>query len=199
MNKHKKHIFIAASVAAAPSLVMGAFPLLGYAPWGRSSMDILVLLAVIYSFFHVLTVLVFKLLARKPKEFFPSIMLGIFLGGIIGLSLGTAMRMEGYERAGERAAPLIHAVENYIEKTGGPPQHLDQLVPEFLDSLPADIPPFKIVTGDKAYQSYYGNDWALVFVAGSGLNWDELVYLPKQNYQEIGSITRLGNWAYFHE
>jgi hypothetical protein len=199
MKNHKKRVFIAAIIAAAPSLVMGAFPLFGYAPWGRSSLDILVFAAIIYSVVHVLAALVVMLLARKPKDFFPSIMLGIFLGGIIGLQLGTAMRMEGYERAGERATPLIHAVETYIEKAGAPPQHLDQLVPEFLELLPADIPPFKIVTGDKARKSYYSNDWALVFDAGSGLNWDALVYLPKQNYQEIESKTLLGNWVYLHE
>ncbi len=37
MQKHKTRFFIAAIIAAAPSLVMGGFPLLGYAPWGRNS------------------------------------------------------------------------------------------------------------------------------------------------------------------
>lgn len=199
MKNHKPRFFTAVFIAAVPCLIMGGLPLFGYAPWGRSSLDILVLVAVIYSAIHALVALIVMLLVKRPKEFLPSITLGIFLGGIIGLSLGTAMRMEGYERAGERAAPLIHAVETYIKKTGAPPQHLDQLVPDFIDSLPVDTPPFRIVSGDKAIQSYYRNDWALVFDAGSGLNWDALVYLPKKNHQEIGSKTLLGGWAYLHE
>lgn len=199
MKDHKTRFFTSAIIAATPCLVMGAFPLLGYAPWERSSLDIFVLVLIIYSAIHILAVLVIMLLARKLKEFLPSIMLGIFCGGIIGLQLGTAMRMEGYERATKRAIPLIHAVEAYIEKTGAPPQHLEQLVPDFIDSLPADIPPLKVVAGTMAVKSFYQNDWALIFDAGSGLNWDALVYLPKKNYQEFGSKTLLGDWAYLHE
>ncbi|WP_312474847.1 hypothetical protein, partial [Stutzerimonas nitrititolerans] len=61
------------------------------------------------------------------------------------------------------------------------------------------VPPFEIVTGERAAKSFYQNDWALVFNAGSGLNWDALVYLPKKNYQDISSKTLLGDWIYLHE
>lgn len=33
----------------------------------------------------------------------------------------------------------------------------------------------------------------------SGLNWDQLVYLPKQNYDQVESKTLLGRWAYLYE
>ncbi|EPF1335344.1 hypothetical protein ACM7MW_05670 [Pseudomonas aeruginosa] len=199
MKNHKARFFTAAIIAAAPSLVMGAFPLLGFAPWERTSLEMLALVAVIYSAVHVFFALLIMVVSRKVNALLPSIMLGVLVGGAIGLPLATAMRMEGYDRAGERATPLIHAVEAYIEKTGAPPQHLDLLVPDFIDPLPAGIPPFKIVTGPKAVEGFYQNDWALVFGAGSGLNWDALVYLPRQNYEEIESKTLLGSWAYLHE
>ncbi|MCY1519636.1 hypothetical protein D9M68_543930 [compost metagenome] len=199
MKNHKARFFTAAIIAAAPCLIIGAFPLLGYAPWKRSSLDILVFVAVIYSALHSFVALVIMMVTRRFKELLPSITLGILLGGVIGLPLGTAMRIEGYKRAGVRAAPLIHAVEAYIEKTGAPPQHLHQLVPDFIGSLPDRTPPFEIVTGTRAVKNFYQNDWALVFDAGSGLNWDVLVYLPRKNYQEIDSKTLLGDWVYLHE
>lgn len=199
MKNHKARFFIAAIIAAAPSLVMGAFPLLGFAPWGRTSLEMLVFVAVIYSAVHVFFALLIMVVSRKLNALFPSIMLGVLVGGTIGLPLGTAMRMEGYERAGERAVPLINAIERFISETGAPPQRLDQLMPAYIASLPDGVPPFEIVTGERAAKSFYQNDWALVFNAGSGLNWDALVYLPKKNYQDISSRTLLGDWIYLHE
>lgn len=190
--------FKAASLAAAPSLIMGAMPLLGYAPWGRTSLEVVVFFVVVYSVIHVLVALLVMLVSRNGK-YFPTIMLGVLLGGLAGLQAGTAMRMEGYERAGERAAVLVTAIEHYIEATGEPPQRLEQLVPDFIEAIPGRLPPLEIVTGEAALKGFYGNQWALLFKAGSGLNWDQLVYLPKQNYDQVESKTLLGRWAYLHE
>ncbi|WP_439887046.1 hypothetical protein ACSX1C_16545 [Pseudomonas sp. MBLB4123] len=156
-------------------------------------------MAVIYSVVHVFFALLIMVVTRKVNALLPSIILGVLVGGAISLPLGTAMRMEGYERAGERAVPLINAIQRCISETGAPPQRLDQLMPTYITSLPEDVPPFEIVTGERAAKSFYQNDWALVFNAGSGLNWDALVYLPKKNYQDIGSKTLLGDWVYLHE
>ena len=109
------------------------------------------------------------------------------------------MRMEGYERAGERAAVLVTAIEHYIKATGEPPERLEQLVPDFVEAIPSRLPPLEIVMGEAALKGFYGNQWALLFKAGSGLNWDQLVYLPKQNYDQVESKTLLGRWAYLHE
>ena len=178
---------------------MGGFPLLGYAPWGRNGLEVIVFFLVIYSAIHVLVALLVMLVTRKWREYFPAIMLGVLLGGLAGLQAGTAMRMEGYERACERAVPLINAIERFIGETGAPPQRLEQLVPTFISSLPDGVPSFEIVTGERAVKGFYQNDWALVFNAGSGLNWDALVYLPKKNYQDISSKILLGDWVYLHE
>ncbi|EMJ4935805.1 hypothetical protein P9775_005766 [Pseudomonas aeruginosa] len=105
--------------SAAPSLIMGELPLLGYAPWGRTSLEVVVFVMVVYSAIHVLVALLVTLVSRKRK-YFPAIILGVLLGGLVGLQLGTAMRMHAYERAGERAAVLVSAIEHYIETTGAP-------------------------------------------------------------------------------
>lgn len=190
--------FKAAPLAAAPSLFMGALPLLGYAPWGRTSLEVVVFFVVVYSAIHVLVALLVMLVSRKWK-YFPAIMLGVLLGGLAGLLAGTAMRMKAYELAGDRAAVLVSAIEHYIETTGAPPERLEQLVPAFIEKIPVKLPPLEIVTGEPALKGFYGNKWALLFKAGSGLNWDQLVYLPRQNYEQVESKTLLGRWAYIHE
>lgn len=162
-------------------------------------MEVVVFFVVVYSAIHVLVALLVTLVTRKWREYFPAIMLGVLLGGLAGLQTGTAMRMKAYERAGDRAAVLILAIEHYIEATGAPPERLEQLVPDFVEAIPAGLPPLEMVTGETALKGFYGNQWALVFKAGSGLNWDQLVYLPKQNYDRVESKTLLGRWAYFHE
>ena len=190
--------FKAAPLAAAPSLIMGALPLLGYAPWGRTSLEVVVFFVVVYSAIYVLVALLVMLVSRKRK-YFPTIMLGVFLGGLAGLQAGTAMRMKAYELAGDRAAVLVSAIEHYIETTGAPPERLEQLAPDFVEAIPAGLPPLEMVTGEAALKGFYGNQWALQFKAGSGLNWDRLVYLPRQNYEQVESKTLLGRWAYIHE
>lgn len=190
--------FKAAPLAAAPCLIMGALPLLGYAPWGRTSLEVVVFFVVVYSAIHVLVALLVMLVSRKWR-YFPAIMLGVLLGGLAGLQAGTAMRMKAYELAGERAAVLISAIEHYIETTGAPPERLEQLMPDFVEAIPARLPPLEMVTGEAALKGFYGNQWALLFKAGSGLNWDRLVYLPRQNYEQVESKTLLGRWAYLHE
>lgn len=199
MKKYGARFSIAAIIAAAPCLVMGGFPLLGYAPWGRNSLEVIVFFLVIYSAIHVLVALLVMLVTRKWLEYFPAIMLGVLLGGLAGLQAGTAMRMKAYELAGDRAAVLVSAIERYIETTGAPPERLEQLVPALVETIPAGLPPLELVTGEAALKGFYGNQWALLFKAGSGLNWDRLVYLPRQNYEQVESKTLLGRWAYIHE
>ncbi len=190
--------FKAASLAAAPSLIMGAMPLLGYAPWGRTSLEVVVFFVVVYSVIHVLVALLVMLVSRNGK-YFPTIMLGVLLGGLAGLQAGTVMRMKAYELAGDRAEVLISAIERHIAAKGAPPERLEQLVPAFVEEIPTGLPPLEIVTGEAALKGFYGNQWALLFKAGSGLNWDRLVYLPEQNYEQVESKTLLGRWAYIHE
>lgn len=190
--------FKAAPLAAAPSLIMGGLPLLGYAPWERTNLELVVFLVVVYSSIHVLVALLVMLVSRNRK-YFPTIMLGVLFGGLAGLQTGTAIRMKAYELAGDRAEVLISAIERHIAATGEPPERLEQLVPDFVQAIPVRLPPLEIVTGEAALKGFYGNPWALLFKAGSGLNWDQLVYLPRQNYEQVESKTLLGRWAYIHE
>lgn len=145
---------------------MGGLPLLGYAPWERTSLEVVVFFVVVYSAIHVLVALLVMLVSRKWREYFPAIMLGVLLGGFAGLQAGAAMRMKAYELAGDRADVLILAIEHYIEATGEPPERLEQLVPDFVQAIPVRLPLLEIVTGEAALKGFYGNPWALLFKAG---------------------------------
>ncbi len=114
------------------------------------------------------------------------------------LRLGGAARMLAFEMAGERAAPLIDAIERHIAETGRVPARLQELVPRWLDRLPDRLPPLAIEGGAE-----FANPWILAASVPSGvLNWDQFFYFPNQDYPEHGfggSWQRLGRWAYLHE
>lgn len=63
-------------------------------------------------------------------------------------------------------------------------------------------PKFEYVAGEKA-KSYGDNPWVLyVFTPSGGINFDQFMYFPKQNYPKHGYggwLERVGEWAYVHE
>ena len=66
----------------------------------------------------------------------------------------------------------------------------------------AAYPKFEFVAGQKALD-YHENPWVLcVFTPSGGINFDQFMYFPKQNYPETGYggwLERIGDWAYVHE
>lgn len=107
--------------------------------------------------------------------------------------------MTGFLFAGERAAPLVDAIQRYIIDYKAPPPELSALIPNYLPKLPNRIPPLKLISGSNVEEHYHGNSWVLLADAGSGiLNWDAFIYLPKQNYSNR-MYQQLGTWAYLHE
>ena len=66
----------------------------------------------------------------------------------------------------------------------------------------AAYPEYKYLSGEKV-KDYDGNPWVLyVFTPSGGINFDQFLYFPLQNYPSHGyggSLERIGNWAYVHE
>jgi hypothetical protein len=125
----------------------------------------------------------------------------------LALRAGGAMRMWGFERFAERATPIVDAIERYSKEKGQPPPSLEELVPDYLPSIPAtgvgSAREFRYIAGEQAEGQYGGNPWVLELAVGTGfLNWDILIYYPLQNYPEHGHggmLEPVGNWAYVHE
>ena len=127
--------------------------------------------------------------------------------GILCVAIGSKVRMRGFEELVDRSRPLISAVRRFEVENKRPPGTLADLVPKYLGAIPntgmAAYPEYEYVTGDKALENYDGNPWAVwVDTPSGGINWDILLYYPKQNYPQRGhggSLERLKDWAYVHE
>ena len=126
---------------------------------------------------------------------------------LCGLSLGSQIRTAGMKRFTQRSQTLIHAINKYEGERSSPPKSLNDLVPTYLPVIPSTgmmaYSEYKYYSGDEAAKQFGGNPWALTVFTPSGfLNFDQMVYLPNQNYPVDGyggRLQRIGDWAYVHE
>lgn len=128
------------------------------------------------------------------------------VAAVTGIVLGNRIRMAAFGRLADRSAPLIKAILAYESRHGTPPPDLRALVPEFISAIPATgmaaYPRYEYYSGESA-SGFDGNPW-VVFVPtpSGGLNWDQFMYFPLQNYPQTGyggSLERISHWAYVHE
>ncbi len=125
---------------------------------------------------------------------------------VASLTLAKRVRIYGLHSVAERAQGLIGAIGAYEARYGKPPTSLENLVPEFLPSVPdtgiAAYPKFEYSIGDSE-AARNGNPWMLyVSTPVTPLDWDMFVYFPNQNYPSSGyggTLERVGKWAYVHE
>lgn len=196
---------------ALPVLVEPLFQYLAVAPIGSGlflGLEVVLLLPFLVALM-ALFVLPFQLFSRRLRAFAIRYLIAavVFLAAaLIGLFLGVRVRTTAFEKLAERSAPLIQAIRSYEAQHGAPPPDLDALVPGFLPSVPR--------TGMAAYPEYgyfvtktadekLGNPWVIIINTPSGgINFDEFMYFPLQNYPEKGyggSLQRIRDWAYLHE
>ena len=124
----------------------------------------------------------------------------------VGSVAGAHIRRAGFVALAERSKPLVKAVKQYEHDQGKPPGSLDALVPTYLPQVPSTglgaYPKYEYVSGDKA-KRFEANPWAIyVFTPSGGINFDQFLYFPLQNYPKKGFggwLERIGDWAYVHE
>ncbi len=62
---------------------------------------------------------------------------------------------------------------------------------------------YRYLAGDETEKQYQGNPWILrVYTPSGGINFDEMLYFPNQNYPKQGyggTLELVGDWAYLHE
>ena len=141
---------------------------------------------------------------RKPGTIFLTASVVYLLIGFPAMGAGGTIRMTGFKQQTERGMPLIKAIEAFTISNSRPPNTLEELVPDFLSSIPQTgmpaYPQWKYVVGDAA-EEWDGNPWVLYMNCYSG-GFDKFMYFPKQNYPESGYggwLERVGDWAYVHE
>ena len=128
------------------------------------------------------------------------------LACVTAIITGEKIRHWSFERLATRSASLVSAIKAYETKHGRPPESLETLVPDFFEKIPRTgmmaYPNYKYYNGKEA-QRFDGNPWVLVVLTpGGGINFDQFMYFPLQNYPARGyggSLQRIGDWAYVHE
>jgi hypothetical protein len=118
---------------------------------------------------------------------------------ILDFRAGNWIRYRGFQSIVANSRPLVQAVQKYQEKYNFPPDTLDKLEPDFVNSIPG--------TGIGAYPcydlllsrdglAYGGNSWILVVpVSTDSATYDMLLYFPNHHYPEKYIAARFGDWA----
>ena len=124
---------------------------------------------------------------------------------IAGSVWGHSVRRNQMRVFADRSRSLVAAIKRYETKYSAAPKNLSELVPEFLPAVPhtglGAYPDYRYKL-PKRPGEYEGNDWALIVDTGLGMNFDSIMYLPRQNYPEHGyggALVRINDWAYVHE
>ncbi|HNO78180.1 MAG TPA: hypothetical protein PKN33_08985 [Phycisphaerae bacterium] len=116
----------------------------------------------------------------------------MFASIAISSPIGRRIRTDGFQKIADRGAPLVDGIKAFIQDKGEPPESLDDLVPDYLQSIPT--------TGMAAYPGYRywqnerRNTWTVAVSVCSGLDWGSVVYWSSEDYPK--SLRRYGNWAY---
>lgn len=203
MRRSYKYFAVSTALMASPLIIINGLGMMGHGPWSTVGIELLglpLLLGVITLPVALIVAVIFR--RNADARAVAAIAAGIVLGGFVGNWAGSELRMIAFQMATDRAVAVISAIEAFDQKYGTPPEHLSLLVPEFLGAMPEKLPPLTIAVGDEATSRFRGNRWALTALVSRGLlNWDSFVYLPNQNYADLGAsgMTKLGDWAYLHE
>ncbi len=202
------------SLVAVCTLPFFLFPLLQYLAVAQHGSDIflwlqLPLVLALLAALPVLLIAPFLLFVHRLRLWAAySIVAATVLtvATVAGLRLGGTVRMAAFHRLAERSAPIVQAIRAHESRHGASPADLAALVPEFLPNIPstgmAAYPRYEYYAGEEAAR-YNGNPWALVvFTPSGGINFDQFMYFPLQNYPDSGYggwVERIADWAYVHE
>lgn len=150
-----------------------------------------------------LACIVFKV-GRRKSIFCLAVTLNFF--ACLMLSTKVVHAYERWALAGvaARAKPLVVAIESYAMDHGAPPRSLQELVPRYLQAIPATggFPhEFGYYSEHESNRPLYGNSWKLEIELPAVIPFegDWFTYLPNQNYSEPEASSqdqRIGDWRY---
>jgi hypothetical protein len=190
-------------------------PLSEWATVSLLNSDFLVCLQPVYALLLAAAVVLYPVFAIcaffkrfRPDAFFYLLICVVTVPSVVwGIEQGDRVRIQGMAAFADRSRPLVDAIRQFERERGAPPNDLQQLVPGFLPEVPSTgmtaYPDYEYHVGPIAAQDYHGNPWALsVFTPSGMINFDQMLYFPKQNYPDTGYggwLERVGDWAYVHE
>lgn len=213
-SSFRSKLYISLSVFGILGLLLSGYTLgssylsvSGHGDWGMPGQELVVWLCLLGMV--IMAVAVVGLCFSKFRFAALAVMLGCGLMVvliIISLKSSDKIRMHGFTRLANEAAPLVAAIHAYSKKHGYPPESLDALQVKYPPSHVIKggvLPDFEYLPGDRARESYHGNPWVLILETPTGpFRWDRFIYYPLQNYPPLGRsgwFEKVGKWAYIHE
>ncbi len=209
----KKYLILASVLAILPLFYFPLAQWIAMSPYGNRFFLEIAFGFPLFMLACFVTIAVFcaKLLVQNKTPGVAALALlisfGMFLSFGIGVRLGQKVRMAKVAPFSTRSELLVNAIKQFEQEHQKPPKTLSELVPKFLPEIPSTglggYPNYSYHTGEEARDQYHDNAWALsVFTPNVGINFDQILYFPMQNYPETGysgSLERIGDWAYVHE
>lgn len=179
----------------------------GYGDWALPSHELVVwlcLLGMVVMAVSVLGLFIHKIRCSAVAVFIGAGLLVTL--SVASLKASDEIRIAGFERLTQEAAPLVEAIHTYNEEHGLPPESLDEVKVVFPagHTIEGDkLPEFEYLPGELASERFHGNPWVLILETPTGpLKWDRFLYYPLQNYPPLangGWFETVGQWAYLHE
>jgi hypothetical protein len=129
----------------------------------------------------------------------------------VGLSIvafGSSMlvRHRAFVHASLVGDRIVQALTRYRNDRGEYPEHLKQLVPDFIGNVPytgmIGYPEFSYKNGYNDIQINPDGYELRINCSSGGINFDRFIYWPSETYPERiqgNGVERIGTWAYVHE
>jgi len=117
----------------------------------------------------------------------------------VGTTLAHSVREHAYERVADRSIELQKAIGKYERAHGSPPEILQQLVPEYISSVPSTgLPACPDFSYSKIGYRMRGC-WELSLRFTAPQYGDEFVYGPSGEYMgefDPGTFRKISDWIY---
>jgi hypothetical protein len=142
-------------------------------------------------------ILMISLDTRKHGLRLLSSCLSFLIPAIICLHLSDTLQVQGFQRLIDQEEVVVAAITAFETANNQPPQTLQDLVPDFLPSIPKRLGDvhinYQLITGTEAL-SYGDNTWVLKMeIPVPMLDYAFFVYFPNQDYPN--EWRRVGKWG----
>ena len=125
---------------------------------------------------------------------------------ILAVGSANSLRHRAFVRASQVGDRLVQAIVQYRDHKGEYPDHLDRLVPGYLEEIPYTgmiaYPEFSYRKNRNDIQTNPGSFELRIDCTSGGINFDRFIYWPSETYPDRiqdNGVERIGKWAYVHE
>lgn len=199
---------------ALPAIMVSVIALIAYFPIGRAleseSLEFMAnALGALMMLIAVTSGVLFAgvsnaLFVRRWRPLIMAVLfgLGLGLGFLPALYVGTSIRSWAFELFTSRSLSVVDAIERYERATGRPPESLSDLMPTYLAEFPKTG---MALYPDYEYEATSGpcsikSKWRLWVNVNESIDMNRLLYCPAQDYERspkhVRSRAAVGTWVH---